>query len=165
MSYFRKVPFITNYEVQGKRYTGQDITRRTNVLSESRNDPNTYQEYEIRDGESAHIIADRAYDNPDLYWVILLFNEIHDELEDWPLDQLSLDTYVKRKYENPYAIHHYKAISTGAWVCLAHPEYDRIPVTNYEHELEVNESKRKIKVPLPIYAKQIVSEHNRLVAL
>ncbi len=165
MSYFKKFPFIRDYEIQGRRHTGQDITRRTAIDAVSKQNPAVYQEYDIRDGETAHMIADRAYDNPDLFWVILMFNDIHDELEGWPLDQQSLDTYIKRRYENPYDIHHWQAISTGAWVCLTHPEYDRIPITNYEYEVQQNEAKRKIKIPLPSYVSTIVSEHNRLIGL
>lgn len=165
MSYFKRFPFITDYKIQGKKYTGQDVTRRTAFLSEVKENPNAYQDYEIRDGESPHMIADRAYDNPDYYWIILLFNDRHDEIEDWPLDQLSLDSYIKRKYDDPNGIHHWEAISTGAWVCLQHPEYDRIPITNSEWEMRLNEEKRKIKIPLPAYVLSIVNEHNRLINL
>jgi len=165
MSYFKKFPFINRYKIQNKTFTAQDITRRTALLNESRNNPNAYTEYLIKDGESAHIISDRIYDTVDLYWVILMFNNIFDESSQWPLDHLSLDTYIKRMYENPNGLHHYVSAMTGSVVCRDHPEYDKVPITNYEHELNINEEKRRVKIPIPSVARQIVSEHNRLVAL
>lgn len=166
MSYFSRFPFVSNYKIQGQSYTGMDITRRTGVSKDDKENPAIYLDYDIGESETPTILADRLYDDSSLYWVILLFNEIFDIEEDWPLTQVALDQYVTRVYDDPNGIHHYESAATGAWVDEElHPDYDTIPVTNYEHELNLNEAKRKIKLPTPDYVGQIVAEHNRLIRL
>lgn len=166
MSYFTRFPFIRNYKIQGKTYTGMDITRRTSIVNRDSLSASAYIAYTINEGETPIILADRLYDDKDLYWVILLFNDIFDIEADWPLDQVSLDTYVNRIYDDPYGIHHYEAISTGAWIDTStYPSYDTIPVTNYEYEIALNDAKREIKLPHPNYVGTIVTQHNRLIQI
>lgn len=161
MTYFSKFPFVADYEIQGQKILALDITRRTGIESNILASSITYQEYSIREGESPHMIADRVYGSPDWYFVILMFNEIHDVDQDWPLSQHSLEQFVKRKYPGPERdeIHHYVSLRTGAVVTSNHLGYDLIPVTNYEYEVGQNDAKRKIKVPYPNVAGQIVALH------
>lgn len=165
MAYFSKFPFLGDYQIQGHTVTVQNITIRTGLNPAIQNEnENVYQEYAIQNGESAIMLADRAYGDPTLYWVILNFNNIIDPVADWPLDQFSLDEYIDRKYSNPQGTHHYVSISTGAIVDNStYPHYDTIPVTNYEYETSLNDAKRKIKIPLPQYATQIVNAHKQLI--
>ncbi len=37
-----------------------------------------YDEYDVVDGETPEIIADRFYNNSQLHWVILMYNDIID---------------------------------------------------------------------------------------
>lgn len=165
MAYFSKFPFLGDYQIQGHTVTVQNITIRTGLNPAIQNENiATYQEYVVKNGESALMLADRAYGDPTLYWVILNFNNVIDPVADWPLDQYSLDAFIARKYSNPQGIHHYESISTGAIVDNSnYPQYDVIPVTNYEYETNVNDAKRKIKIPLPQYATQIVNAHRTLI--
>ncbi len=163
MSYFKRFPYIKDYELQGRVYTGMDITRRTGIKDKDLMNPDVYIEYDVGEGETPEMLADRVYDDASLYWVIMMFNDIHDIASDWPLTQVSLDRYVSRLYDNVNDIHHYKSAATGAWVDSDHPDYDRVPVTNYEYEIEVNENKRRIRVPTPSYVGNIVSQHNELI--
>jgi len=142
-----------------------DLTRRTAVLTEARNDPRTYIEYDVQEGETPEMLADRMYDSPDLYWVIMMFNELHDINQSWPLTTVALERYITRAYDDPNGIHHYESASTGARVTSNHPLYDRVPVTNYEFEMRANEAKRRIKLPIPDLIGSIVSQHNSLVQL
>lgn len=163
MSYFKHFPVVLNYEVQGQTWTGPDLTRRADVLSEIKNNANTYIDYQVQNGETPEMIADRFYDNVNLYWVILMFNDIYDIDSQWPLDQRSLDEYIYRKYSNPNQVMYHLSISTGAVVDADWPEYDRIPVTYYEHEVSLNEKLQYVKIPLPEYALQISNIHKKLI--
>lgn len=164
MSYFNSFPIILDYEIQGEVYDGIDITRRTNIISEVKNNPNAYMEYSVRDGESPEILADRIYDDGGLYWVIMMFNDRFDIANEWPLDQVSLEMSVDRRYGNKkHAIRYYLSAATGTEVDLSWPDYDRVPITNYEYELKINDDKRNIKVPLEQYASQIAALHRKLI--
>lgn len=160
MSYFSKFPYVLDYEVQGKIYDGIDITRRTDVVKDLKNNKNAYVEYSVADGETPEMLADRVYDEAGMYWVILMFNDMFDVHSDWPLSSGSLAKYVDRVYgEDKYSIHHYVASSTGAVVDESYPDYDRIPITNYEHEINANDAKRSIKLPDPDIVPQVVVAH------
>lgn len=164
MSYFKRFPFAKDYKIQGRTYTGMDITKRTAVPREVKNNQDVYVEYSIKDGESPIVLADRAYNDSDMYWVILLFNDIFDIESDWPLDSISLQRYVDRVYNDPNGIHHYESAATGSWVSPDfHPTYDTVPITNTEHEIAENDKKRVIKIPTESNARNIESEHRRLL--
>ena len=163
MSYFRNIPFVLDYTIQGKKYTGQDLTRRTGIPDDVRNNQNVYLDYEVVDGETPEMIADRFYGDVSMFFVITMFNQIHDINEDWPVDNVSLQRYVERAYNDPYGIHHYESLATGAIVDADHDEFDRYPVTNIEHETRLNNAKRRIRVPTPRYAAQINDSHKRVI--
>lgn len=163
MAYFSRFPIIAKYTFGDKDIDCVDITKRTIIARITKDDPRTYIEHEIVDGETPMILADRMYDDVDLYWVIMFYNNIYDEISDWPMTEAELVSYVNRVYGSLNGIHHYESLSTGAWVDSNHAEYDRIAITNYEYESRINDKKRLIKVPVPEIVGKIKAEHNRLI--
>lgn len=164
MSYFSSFPFVQNYSIDDKSITGMNITVRTGFSTATKDDEQYYIEYDLRDGESPEIIADRVYDDATLYWVILMFNDIHDIDSEWPLDSVALEIYIDRIYgDSKTDIHHYESAASGLWVDEDHPEYDLIPITNYEYEIRVNDDKRKIKVPVPEVVSSLKRQHRERI--
>lgn len=163
MSYFKHFPLINGYRLGNDSYLITDITRRTGFDFSGFEADRVSIEYSIKEGETPEIIADRMYDSADLYWIILMFNQIHDINEDWPLSQPSLDSYIEDTYTDPNAIHHYESIATGFVVDSDHVDYDRLPVTNAEFEYNLNESKRNIRLIDPDYVGYIKSQHKALI--
>lgn len=156
MAYFESFPLA--------RYNNQyqiDLTQGT-VVAET--DRRSHIETEIIDGETPEMLADRMYDEPEMSWVILVYNKIVNLFEQWPLEPDILASYVNQKYDDPNDIHHYVSAATGLRVDISHPDYDRIPVTNYEHENNLNEDKRAIRIPIPEVADQMVIQHNELLS-
>lgn len=163
MSYFNRFPVVSGYDIIGRTFNMMDITRRTGFLRGLVDNEALYVKHEVQDGESPIVLADRMYDDSNLYWVIMLFNSVYDINADWPLDSIALNRYVNRVYDDPYGIHHYESIATGAIVNQTWPEYDRISITNYDYEIDINDKKREIKVPVPEAVTRLVQEHNRLI--
>lgn len=164
MSYFKRFPVVVDYVIQGKSFDAMDITRRTGLSNEYIQNEQLSFEYNIQDGETPEMIADRVYDDVSLYWVIMFFNNLFDVNTDWPLDSQSFERYVNRKYgQDLYEIHHYISASTNLIVESDWPEYDRIPITNYEYELELNDKKRKIRLPFPEVANAMSSQHKKKI--
>lgn len=164
MSYFNRFPVLVDYKLQNGSYDVIDITRRTGIKPEDLNNPAILFQYDIVDGETPEILADRMYDDVSLYWIVMMANGIFDIHSDWPLDQLSFERYVSRVYGSDVnAIRHYKSASTDAIVDEDYPLYDRIPVTNYEYELEQNDKKRSIKLVVPQAIGTILSSHKKKI--
>lgn len=159
MAYFSRFPLVN--------YGGLlqvNLTRRVDFLDEFRNNPGAYIEYTIEEGMTPELLADRFYDDVNQAWVILAFNQIVNVFEEWPKGQKELESYIEEAYEDPNGIHHWKSLSSGVIVCpVVHPEYDRVPVTNFEYEVELNEKKREIKLLLPEFIGTVNDLHKRLM--
>jgi hypothetical protein len=164
MAYFTKFPVVKDYEINGKVFDLMDITRRTGFSENIKNNPAFYIEHYIQDGETPIVLADRMYDDADLYWIIMIFNDIYDIDNDWPMDQVSLNEMVNRVYTDPYEVRHFESIETGAVVDDTWPIYDKAVITHFGYEIEKNDAKRKIKIPTPEAVTELVREHNRLIS-
>jgi hypothetical protein len=57
-----------------------------------------FDKYDIRDGDTPESIAYKIYDSTEKHWIVLAMNDIVDPQYDWPLDQLTLASYVNSKY-------------------------------------------------------------------
>jgi hypothetical protein len=55
-------------------------------------------EYQIKDGDTPEIVADKMYGDSELHWIILIFNEITNPYYDWALSQRKLEGYAFNKY-------------------------------------------------------------------
>ncbi len=58
----------------------------------------TLLDYEIRNGETPEMVADRLYGNPHDYWLLILANRLADPTFDWPLYGESFEKYLKFVY-------------------------------------------------------------------
>lgn len=158
MTYFSAFPFVRfNNMLQ------VNLTRRVGVLESFKSNPAFYYEHTLDDSDTPESIADKLYDNGELAWVVLQFNNIVNVFDEWPKPQYELDSYVKEKYENPYGIHHYVDLDGNEIDYATTPSWNRMPITNYEYETVVNDSKRKIKLVLPELVNTIVSRHKELI--
>jgi hypothetical protein len=88
-----------------------DITNRITLSDEVKTNFALFDEYDVKDGETPELVADRFYNNPELHWIVLHYNEIIDPRFDWPLDTNNLNRYVAGKYTNVNAVHHYEDAS------------------------------------------------------
>lgn len=162
MGYFKSFPLIENYNIQGTENTGIDITKIAVIKKSSKDNKENYIIYNIKDGETPEMLADRMYDDPSMSWIILMFNEIFDVDNEWPMSYTELDEYLTREYgEELYSIREYRTLLTEGVVDESHPSYDRLPVTNYEYESQLNDFKRKIKVPTPNAAREIKKQQRK----
>ena len=61
-----------------------DIFRRVAFTEETRKNDSNFQLYTIKDGEKPDDVANRFYDDANLWWLILMFNNIIDVENEWP---------------------------------------------------------------------------------
>lgn len=165
MSYFSKLP-LTTYEFNSNTTVVRDILTRAAFISEYKPYTDLYDTYLILDGETPQSVALKFYKNTSYHWVVLLFNEIHNPLFDWPLDQLTLtnrliDFYGEttmnsvRHYEKDgVVVGEYKEYNKNiTWVPPLNPgpinNLVYTPITFMDYENRLNDEKRVIRIMRP----------------
>lgn len=165
--YFRKFPDIYyQYDINGKPTLKivSDITTNVRFRKEILENVTLYDSYDVQDGETPEIVAAKLYGSTEYHWVVMLANDVHDHLEDWPLDSRTLDLMIQDKYVDPYAIHHWVNKETGIIVDPQFFTFEEVAsVTNYEHEVIVNDSKRRIKLISPDLLANILTQFKAIV--
>lgn len=139
-----------DFDINGNRdlKVVTDITRNIRFRKQILSNITTYDEYDVMDGETPEIIAEKVYGNPAYHWIIMLANDRYDYINDFPLSTYNLEKHIKQKYgeDHMYDTHHY-INSDGYVVDSAQP--GATSVSNYQYEDELNESKRRIKIISP----------------
>lgn len=160
MAYFKNFPQIFYSFSTGnliEAFVMTDILARVKVNNANLLNTLSYDEYDILDGETPEIIADKVYNRSDYHWLILIANEIIDPRYDWPLSNAALHNYVTDTYGagNEYAIHHY-INAVGDVVHSSYTDGTKYPVTNFDYEDQINESKRRIQLIKPQFVSQFI---------
>lgn len=140
-----------------------NLTIRLAIFSAVKKNAALFYYIQVQDGQTPEDIAYKYYGSEELYWIVLLMNDMVDPFYDWVLSDSELIQYVYNKYgeDKLYAVHHHEATASsdldkGTWVNQG--TVFSAPVTNLEYESELNERKRKIKLLNPAYVQQILAE-------
>ena len=169
--YFESFPFI-QYDSfgDGNPKELKNLLRRVKVRSDIRSNSSLFDTYYVREGETPEMIADRLYDNVNLHWVVLLFNDITDRYHQWPMTTGAFNKYVADKYTNINAVHHYEITETSGDrelkidVGITNDDYpSATPITNYEYEVARQNELRNIKLLDPRFVSDFVDEFKDLV--
>ena len=140
-----------------------DITQNVRLRKKILENVLLYDEYDIKEGETPEIIAAKYYGSSGYHWIVMLCNQMYDWRSDWPMPYHTLEQYILDKYqsvENANATHHY-IDSSGYTVNSDSP--GATPVSNYQYEQDINESKRRIKLINAQLLNAIVNEFTALV--
>ena len=166
--YFNPFPTIS-YDPTGSGYTNtiKDITTRVKVKQWVRNKAAMFAKYDVSDAMTPEMVAFYLYDNAELHWVVLLFNEITNTYYGWPLSRRDFGAFVENKYENPQAIHNYEITqSSGDQSIKINVESDVVgatAVSNLQYEQAIQDKKKQIRVLKPEYLNQFIREFQDLV--
>jgi hypothetical protein len=102
--YFKDFPkFIYDFNygtTDNKTSVVTDITRNVRFRKDIFSSVTYYDEYDIVDGETPEIIAEKIYGNAEYHWIIMLANDRFDYLTDFPISTSSLPRHIAQKY-NP----------------------------------------------------------------
>lgn len=162
--YFEDFPnFLYDFDINGKRKAiyVKDITRNVRFRRDVLANIAVYDEYDIIDGETPEIIAEKIYGSAEYHWVIMLANERFDYRADFPLDYPRLTAHIEDKYgDQADAIHHYED-ANGYVVHSTAP--GAVSVSNRQYEEFENEKKRRIKIISPAVLNTILSNYKDLL--
>lgn len=112
--YFEKFPKIYYDFPQDATSTNlqilTDITTNVRFRKAVLENITLYDEYDIQEGETPEIIAEKVYGNAELHWVIMLVNQRYNYLEDFPMTSAELYNHCVETYgqDNLEVIHHYE---------------------------------------------------------
>ena len=169
--YFENFPIIAYDSVGNGEYKAvTDLLRRVAIRSKVRSNTLVFDTYDVKQGETPEMLADKLYNDPELHWVILLINDITDRYHQWPMNNNQFIAYLNDKYSNVDATHHYEISQVSGDTTIKinigtdNTEHSGASiVTNREYEEERQDELRKIRLLNPIYIDPFVSEYEKMI--
>ena len=176
--YFESFPVIIYDSVGNGTYKDvTNILRRVAMRSKIKQNTLIYDTYDVKEGETPEMIADRLYNDIELHWVILIVNDITDRYHQWPMSTPQFLAFINDKYDNVDGVHHYEIPQSSGDTKTKIEVYQNSAlytgdtdfyssasiVTNFEYEENQQDEKRKIRLLDPSYIDQFVTEFKALM--
>lgn len=98
MSYFNYFPSTLYRLNTPEQVAVKNILLRAKIKDYLVEKESAFLDYRIRDGETPESLAYRVYGKAEYHWIILLFNEIHDIYNQWPMSNNELDSMMQKEY-------------------------------------------------------------------
>lgn len=162
--YFEEFPkFLYDFEINGERVIKRvtDITQNVRLRKEVLANVVLFDSYDIVDGETPEIIAEKFYGDSKYHWVVMLANQMYDYRSDFPLPYPELTSYIEDKYGSDADDVKYYISPNGHVVNSDYPGATSVSYRQYE-EAE-NEKKRRIKIVSPNVLTAILEQYKELV--
>ena len=103
MKYFQTLPKIITTDYNNNQIVLTNLMKRVSVIDSLLKNPLLFYSYDIKDGDTPEIIANKYYGDSYRYWMVLFSNKIMDPSWDWPMNQSLLNQYIITKYTNEAA--------------------------------------------------------------
>ena len=171
--YFANFPFIIYDSVgNGNFKIVTNLLKRVALRTKVRTNTLLYDTYDVKEGETPEMIADKLYDDPQLHWVVLFVNNITDRYHQWPMNFGQFNAFIDDKYTDINAVHHYEIAQTSGDTSIkidigtdttGYSEADLTTITNYEFEVERQDTLRRIRLLDGEYIEQFVEEFETLM--
>lgn len=168
--YFKGFPSIYYiFDVKGQEVAKivKDITKNVRLRKQILSNITVYDTYDMQEGETPEIVAAKIYGAAEYHWVIMLANDRYDYKNDFPMDQYSLNDYITDKYgpdeADWYAVHHYE--DEDGYTVSYDPDNlaSLTPISNYDYEVRLNDSKRQIKIIHPRLLGNILKQYGEMM--
>ena len=165
---FPRIPY-DNYGTGDFRLT-PNILKRIAVRANVKTTTSLFDTYDVKEGETPELIADKLYGNPEFHWVVLMMNDVVDRYHQWPMRRRQFLAHLNDKYTNVDAVHHYEISQSSGDTNIKinigtsntdHPTATAI--TNREYEQERQDSLRKIRLLDPDFIDDFVTEFEILL--
>ena len=170
--YFDNFPTIPyDSELTGQFKDVKNLLRRVGVRAKVKSNASLFDTYDVKNGETPESIAFKLYGDAELHWVVMLLNDITDRYNDWPMSEAQFLQFVNEKYSNVDAVHHYEISQssgdTSVKINIGTDNTDyptATAITNFEHEQEQQDIKRKIRLLDPSFVTDFVEEFKSLMS-
>ena len=194
MGFFRELPNIDYQSVLSDRNSSYDyikvknLFRRIKIRDDIKQYFTIFDRITIKEGFRPDQVAEQAYDNADLDWVVLITAGIINVNNEWPLTSRELYEFALNKYgADLNATKHYETIEirdannrlilpkgkiVDSDFSIPDPSNSlidltgnavRIGISNYEYETRANEKKRRIDLLKPEYLPQFLKDMRKIM--
>ena len=176
-----------------QRILVKNIFKRSKLRSDVDQAITAFDYYYVKEGMRPDILAEKLYDNSELDWVILTSNNITNIRDQWPLDHNDFRAYLLDKYGSDSVISsvkHYETrkivdeynrvimpaglqvdkdfsfeyLNFSGQVVKVLPSQVVSEITYYQHEVRLNDQKRKIKILKPIFLNTFLNDHREIMS-
>ena len=169
--YFESFPLIPYDSVgNGEFKVVTNLLKRVAMRSKVKTNVMMFDTYDVKEGETPEMIADKLYGDPELHWIILLMNNVTDRYHQWPMNNNQYLSYMNDKYTNQDAVHHYEISKvsgdTTIKINIGSDNTDHsgaTAITNYEYEEALQDELRQIRLLDPRYIGGFVAEYEKLM--
>ena len=171
--YFANFPLIVYDSVgNGNFKIVTNLMKRVAMRTKVRTNTLFFDTYDVKEGETPEIIADKLYGDSNLHWIVLYVNNITDRYHQWPMNFGQFNSFIANKYSNIDAVHHYEVSQTSGDTSIkidigtdttGYSEADLTTVTNREFEEERQDKLRQIRLLDRAYIEQFVEEFETLM--
>jgi hypothetical protein len=162
--YFKEFPqFLYDFKYGNTTKTSvvTDITRNVRFRKEVLENVTLFDTYDIVDGETPEIVAEKIYGDPEYHWIIMLANQKYDYISDFPLTEQALVKHIVATYGAQRYATRYYVNAAGFTVNSTAP--GAVSVSNDDYERALNESKRRIKIISPQVISTILTQYKELL--
>ena len=112
--YFAQFPLTIYDSVGDENYKlVTNLLKRVAIRSKVKVNTLFFDTYDVKEGETPEMIADKLYDDPELHWIVLMVNDITDRYHQWPKNQNQFLSHINDKYSNISGTHHYEISQTS----------------------------------------------------
>jgi hypothetical protein len=156
-----------------------NLLRRISLRAKIREDILLFDRYDVREGETPEIIADKLYGDSELHWTILLLNNITNRYSQWPMSYTQFLSFLAEKYPFDSSLstqlvdqtHHFEITQTSGDTTVkidigtvdTTSDLSATAVTNYEYEEKIQDDLRHIRLLDPSYLTQFISEFESIM--
>mgnify|MGYP001265584511 CR=1 FL=1 len=137
-----------------------DITHRLNMLKTVEDYATMYYSVTIDEDATPEKVAEQYYGNSDYWWIVCAINKVIDPFYDWVMRETEVYAYAEKIYDDIDEIHHYEDTEY-----VQYPEQsveaDRVPVTNLEWELHLNDKLRHIMLLKASHVPEVADEFTK----
>jgi len=114
MRYFQQLPKIVYTDSNGVQSAIINLLPRSSIISTLLTNPLIYYTYDVQEGDTPEIVADKYYGDSYRYWLVLYANQMLDPQWSWPLSYAQFAAYMNSKYSPTQFnnIHAYQKIVT-----------------------------------------------------
>lgn len=99
MMYFKTLPKINMTDYKGSAVLMTNLLSRVELIQSLLNDPLLFYSYDIQEGDTPEIVADKYYGDSYRYWLVMFSNQLFDPQWDWPLTSKQFGDYLFAKYK------------------------------------------------------------------
>ena len=169
--FFNAFPLIlVDPKREGETKIVTNLLRRVALRAKVKTNTAIFDTYDVKEGDSPENIAFKMYGDTEYHWIVMLMNDITDRYHDWPLTTPQFLSYLKEKYTDPNATHHYEISQSSGNTTVkinvgtVNTDYpSATAVTNFEYEEAEQNKKRQIRLLNPAYVNLITDEFKRLM--